>query len=433
MTSKYIRDPVFGYIGLTDVERNIIDTFPVQRLKGIKQLSVTSIAYPGGTHSRFSHALGTMHLAGAIAEGLENEVEITEEKWQLVRLAGLLHDLGHGPFSHSSEAIFSTKINMNHEDLGEKVIRESSLADRISEQGYDPNKLADLVFGESADEKYLKQIITSQFDADKMDYLRRDSYFTGVEYGQVDVHRLIQAMEVIDDDIAIDKKALSALETFMIARYEMFLNVYYHHSVRAAEIMLRSAMNHAREILGLTTFDNIEEFLQLDDAHVISGLRTLDPGKYQGDQRKEAEIARETFQELERRELLKQAYEKEVHLREEYVATLLSDESVRRKKENEIAEEAGVNPEKVTVDVPTIASMPYYPRQIDPTEVPVFEESVNGKKKLVPLSKHSQLVNVLKGYIDIIRVYTSPDLREEVGKAAEKVFEQLPLSAQVSM
>lgn len=433
MYAKHIRDPVLGYIGLTDVERDIIDTFPVQRLRRIKQISVASITYPGGEHTRFPHALGTMHLSGKIAESLRTGIEISDEDWQLVRLAGLLHDIGHGPFSHTYEAVLSAHKGLTHEDMGEKIIRESSLADEISDRGYDPGELSDLIFGEPKRNKYLKQIITSQLDADKMDFLLRDSYFTGVEYGQIDVHRLIQAMEVINGDIAIDKKALSALETFVIARYEMFLNVYYHHSVRAAEITLRRAMNHARELLGLTTFEDMEEFLQLDDAHVINGLRRLDPTDYEGAERKEAEMAKEAFQKLERRDLPKPAYEREVYIKEEYIAKLLGDESVRRQKESEIARKAGVEPEDVTMDVPTLASMPYYPREIDLVEVSTFEVSENGKRKSVPFSEYSRLVDVLKGYVDLIRVYTSPELREKVGRASEEVFEELPFSARISM
>lgn len=433
MYEKYVRDPVYGYVSVTGAEKNIIDTFPVQRLRGIKQLSVSNIAYPGGDHSRFLHSLGTMHLAGKMAESLGHEEKSSDDKWQLVRLAGLLHDVGHGPFSHSSEEIVSKYCGFNHEDLGKRVIEESSLAKVIEEQGFKPAEIIELAFADSSDDRYMHQIIASQLDVDKMDFLLRDSYFTGVEYGQIDVQRLIQAMEVFEGDVAVDKKALSALETFMIARYEMFLNVYYHHSVRAAEIMLRNAMDHVHDVLGLTTFDGIEDFLKLDDAHVVSGLRNLSPSDYEGSRREDVKSSKEIFERLQRRELIKPCYEREVHLEDEYVAKLLGDDTVRHQKEKEIAEMAGVDSEYVTVDVPTLASMPYYPGEIEPKEVPVFESSVDGKKKSVPLSEVSRLVNVLKGYIDIVRVYTFPEHRKKVGKAAEEVFRQLPLSAQISM
>ncbi|MFB6216354.1 MAG: HD domain-containing protein [Candidatus Aenigmatarchaeota archaeon] len=430
---KYIRDPVFGYIGVTEVEKNLIDTRPVQRLRRIKQLSVSNIVYPGGDHSRFSHALGTMHLAGEMAESLREDVDLSDYELQMVRLAGLLHDVGHGPFSHSSEEVFSSHLDMTHEDLGRRVIEESQLSDAISEQGYDPDELSELIFGEREEKRYLTQIITSQVDADKMDYLLRDSYFTGVEYGQIDVSRLIQAMEVVGEDIAIDKKALSALEAFMIARYEMFLAVYYHHSARAAEIMLQKAMENVHDILGLTTFDDMEDFLELDDIRLVDGIRKLNPSDYEGEKRKRAEVAKENLRKLDGRELIKPAYDREVHIDDEYVAKVLGDKSVIREREAEIAEKAGLDSDLITVDVPSLASVPYYPREIDPVEIQVFRTSTSGEREIVPLSKHSRLVNVLKGYVDLIRVYTRDQYRDEVEEAAEDVFRELPLSAQVSM
>ncbi|MBS3814999.1 MAG: HD domain-containing protein [Hadesarchaea archaeon] len=432
MFVKHVRDPIFGYIGMTDVEKNIIDTRPVQRLRGIKQLSIAHITYPGGVHTRFSHALGTMHLAGKMGESLRSGVDISDDELQLIRLAGLLHDIGHGPFSHSYEGVLSEDRGMTHEDVGKEIVEDSVLADEIEAQGYEPEEVSDLVFGESKDKPYLKQIVASQVDADKMDFLLRDAYFTGVEYGQIDVNRLIQAMDVVENDLAIDMKALYALEAFMIARYEMFLAVYYHHAVRAAEIMLRKALEHSRGILNLTNFDDINEFFDLDDAYVMTSLRKLDPSDYEGEEKKNAEKAKETIEKLDRRELLKSAYRREVHLKDEYVANLLGDESVRHDKEKKIAEKASVDPEYVTVDVPTLTSMPYYPREIDPMEVPVFRGK-GEEKELVPLSEYSRLVNVLKGYIDIIRVFTLPEYREEVGEAGEEVFKELPFSAQISM
>ncbi len=142
MYVKHVRDPVIGYIGLTDVEKNIVDTYPVQRLRGIKQLSVSNFTYPGGDHSRFSHSLGAMHFAGKMAESLKSE-----EEWQLARLAGLLHDVGHGPFSHSYEAILSDYRDLNHEEMGAKIIEESSLADELSAQGFDPKEVSDFILG----------------------------------------------------------------------------------------------------------------------------------------------------------------------------------------------------------------------------------------------------------------------------------------------
>ena len=435
MFVKYVRDPIHGYVGMTDVERRVIDTRPVQRLRGIRQLSIASVVYPGADHTRFSHALGTMHVAGQIADALKRGVEISSDEWQLVRLAGLLHDIGHGPFSHSYEEILVKYRGANHEQMGKEVVKKSELADVLNDCGFKPDDVIELTFGKEAKGKrYLRQATASQVDADKLDFLVRDSYFTGVEYGRIDISRLIQAMEVYGEDIAIDLKALYALEAFMIARYEMFLAVYYHHAVRAAEILLHKAMDYARELIGLTTFKDVDEFLRMDDAYVTTQLRALNPEDFDDRTKRDlVERAKAMMSRLDARELLKAAYQRDVHIRDPYVAKLLSDDAVRHQKELEIAKLAGVDPGDVVVDVPTLDSIPYYPREIDPMEVPVFRMTSEGGKELVQLSQYSRLINVLKGYVDIIRVYTSSEHRAKVERAAADVFKTLPFAAQISM
>lgn len=435
MFEKYIRDPIHGYIGITDVERRIIDSWPVQRLRGIKQLSIASLVYPGGDHTRFSHALGVMQVAGQIADALRRGADIPEREWQLVRLAGLLHDVGHGPFSHSYEEVLVKHRGINHEDMGEVIVKRSELADELKACGFEPEEVIELAFSkEPKGKRYLHQITASQVDADKLDFLVRDSYYTGVEYGRIDISRLIQAMDVCEGDIAIDLKALYALEAFMIARYEMFLAVYYHHAVRAAEILLNRAMDYAHELIGLTSFKDVDEFLSLDDAFVTTKLRELRPEELNDPaQRDVAERAARMMKMLDSRRLLKVAYQRDVHIRDPYVAKLLSDEAVRHQKELEIAKLAGVDREAVVVDVPTLDSIPYYPREIDPMEVPVFRVTSSGKKELVQLSQYSRLINVLKGYVDIIRVYTFEEYRDKVERAAADVFKTLPFAAQISM
>ncbi|MEW6592318.1 MAG: HD domain-containing protein [Candidatus Hadarchaeota archaeon] len=434
MFKKYIRDPIHGYIGVTEAEQSVIDSWPVQRLRGIKQLSIASIVYPGGDHTRFSHGIGAMHVSGLIADSLKQSIEISSEEWQLLRLAGLLHDIGHGPFSHSFEEVLVKHKGINHEQMGKDVVKKSELADALNDIGFSPDELIELTFGKEAKGKrYLHQVTASQVDADKLDFLVRDAYCTGVEYGHIDINRLIQAMSVYGEEIAIDLKALYALEAFMIARYEMFLAVYYHRAVRAAEILLSKGMNYAHELIGLTTFETIDEFLKMDDAYVTTKLRELDPAKYKGEDKKAAELAKEMMDRLDNRRLLKAAYERNVHIKDPYVARLLSDETIRKQKEGEIAESAGLDVDRVVVDVPSIDSIPYYPRNIDPMEVPVFKVNNAGKKELVPVSQYSQLINVLKGYVEVIRVYTVAEFREKVEKAAAEVFKTLPFAAQISM
>lgn len=430
MFEKYIRDPVHGYIGMTDTEKRVVDSWPVQRLRGIKQLSVASAVYPGADHTRFSHSVGTMHVAGMMADALSKSADIPEEEKQLLRLAALLHDIGHGPFSHSSEEVLVKHEKMNHEEIGRWLISRTELSDVLRGCGYEPKEIVGL-WTNTGKKRYLRQAISSQFDSDRMDFLVRDSYFTGVEYGRIDINRIIQAMEVVRGSIAVDLKALYALEALMIARYEMFLAVYYHHAVRAAEILLGRAMDSVHDIIGLTTFSGPEEYLQLNDALVMSRMRTLNPSEHR-DRRDDVKRARLMIDMLERRRLLKPAYQREVHISDPFVAKLLSDDEVRRQNEMEIAEKAGVSPERIFVDVPTLASVPLYPKEGDPREIAVFSGS--GRSKVLSrLSDHSRLVKVIGGYVDVIRVYTFPEDRKKVERAASKIFKERPLSDRISM
>ena len=429
MFVKYIRDPVHGYIGMTDVERRVIDTPVVQRLRGIKQLSVASVVYPGAEHTRFSHSVGAMHVAGMMVDALSRTADISDDERQLIRLAALLHDVGHGPFSHSSEEILVKHRGLNHEELGKLVITKSELADVLRGCGYEPREIVGLG-AKARGKRYMRQVISSQFDSDRMDFLVRDSYFTGVEYGKIDISRIVQAMEVVDGSIAVDLKALYALEAFMIARYEMFLAVYYHHAVRAAEIMLHRAMESVHDIIGLTTFGDISEFLELDDSLIMSRLRAL--GKGERGREVDVERARRMVEMLSGRKLLKPAYQRAVHVSDPFVARLLGEESVRRQNEEEIARRAGISPDMVFVDVPTLASVPLYPREADPMEIQVFSTS-GGRRTVSRLSEHSRLVNVMRGYTDVIRVYTFPEHRERVERATSRVFRIQPLSARISM
>jgi HD superfamily phosphohydrolase len=179
----FIKDPLYGYVAITPLEKDIIDTRVVQRLRRLRQLAGAEFVYPGANHTRFEHSLGAMHLAGLLAENItEDEMEI-----QSLRLAALLHDIGHGPFSHIFEEILA-KQDRNHEDITTWLIQKSELADILKDGGFDPKDLSRLAIGKlvSKSKLYLNQVIRSSVDVDKLDYIVRDSFHTGAEYGSVD-------------------------------------------------------------------------------------------------------------------------------------------------------------------------------------------------------------------------------------------------------
>lgn len=424
-----IRDPIHGYISMTSIEKELIDTRPMQRLRRIKQLSGAYFTYPGAEHSRFSHSLGVMHLAGIMGNHFAEMGYIEKSDVQKIRIAGLLHDIGHGPFAHMYEEILGKYRNMTHEDVTQWLVENSELRDVISKHGYSSKEISKLSVGrlKTRETGFLNQIIASQFNVDIMDYLVRDSYFTGVEYGKIDVLRLINSLDVFDNIFAMDIAALYALEAFIIARYEMFKAVYFHRSVRAAEVMIVRAMDYANDQLGLTSFKTSEDYLSLDDSSVLLNLLSLKPLKSN-----KVRISRELAEMYSNRVLFKCVYTTTIHHRNEFVTSVMSKDKIRRQLAEEIGKNTGVNPDYIIVDVPTVPSVPYYPMQGKPADIPVFQRLSDGSKDKRKLSEFSQLFKVLIGYMDIIRVYTAPQFREKVRKGVAKVLGK-PYSMKITM
>lgn len=257
-----IRDPIYGFIDLTETERQLLETVPMQRLRLMKQCPSAEFVYPGATHSRFAHSLGVMHIATKFASNLD----LKDEKIQLVRLAGLLHDVGHGPFGHA----FEDAIGWNYLEKAEEIFRKSDIKFVLDDYDIDPKVLADLINGRTR-ERYLGELLNGPVDADKLDYLLRDSYFTGISYGSVDVDRILTNVKVFEGRLTTTPRALESVESFFFARYQMYNAVYYHRTVRAVEVMLRKSFKYASEIFQPITRD-VGEFLKLNDASAIAKI-----------------------------------------------------------------------------------------------------------------------------------------------------------------
>jgi len=425
-----INDPIHGFIGITDTEAKIINSLPYQRLRRIKQLSGGHFVYPTAEHTRFGHCIGVMYLAGLSGRRLLNRMGLGDKMLQEVRIAGLLHDIGHGPFSHVFEEVLIEKRGMNHEDVTEWIILKSELGDLLEANGISKKRIGDLVRGrqKTKKDKIIAGIVAGQIDSDKMDYLIRDSFYCGVNYGLVDIHRLIDSIEISKDyNMQFDIAARGALESFLVARYEMFLNVYYHKTVRSVEVMLVKLIDAADKVLNLTSFSTPEEFLRLDDMSLISDIRNIDPS--------ESEDAKEAIKMvnlLDSRTLYKSAFEKVIHTQDRFVSKILTKSKVRESIQDEIASIAGVDREDVIVDVPTLPSVPYNPHQLDPMEIGIFE-IVDGKRIPHNLSDYSNIAEMMKTYLDVIRVYTFDKHRVKVGRAAREVFQEVPDTALIHM
>jgi HD superfamily phosphohydrolase len=417
-----IKDPVLGYVYITANEREIIDSYPVQRLRRLRQLAGAEYVYPGANHTRFEHSVGVMYLAGRVVENPNISQRISQDEAEMVRIAALLHDVGHGPFSHVFEHLLDKELNKTHEDMTLWIVKNSELKDIINKVGYKAEEIGKLAVGRLHKPKkaFLDQIISSSVDVDKLDFVVRDTYHTGAEYGYIDAFRLIQTLDVLGEDLAVDLGSLSALESFVIARIESFKSIYFHRVGRAAQIMLATAIEKANEELGLANFKTPEEYLAMDDYTVWTML-------------KNCEKSSGIIKNLERRKLLKCAYEKTFYEKDTMVSNIFNREAYRKQLQADIAKEAQVETEAVIIDVPTVPSVPYHHSVLmEPMEIPVFYKTREGDRIPRRLSEISKIFDVLKGFINILRVYTEEKNREKVNNATSKILGEIPSSAKIS-
>jgi len=415
-----IKDPIYGYIQCSPEEKKIIDTEAVQRLRRIRQLAGSEFVYPAGVHTRFEHSLGVMHLAGLLASTLIEKGVLEEEGLRQIRIAALLHDVGHGPFSHVFEALLIRHLGKTHEDMTVKVITESSLKDVLNEIGLNVKDTALLAVGKLDNRKreFWSQIISSTVDCDKLDYILRDSYHTGGEFASIDVFRLIYTIDLYEGSLAVDLAALPTLEAFLIARLELFRSIYFHKASRAAQILLEKALEEAHKEVDILKL-SAEEYLKQDDYTMWTLLL-------------QCEKSREYIERLRRRDLLKVAYEKASFTKDGVFPTILTKDSVRRQLEEEIAGEASVDVGEVYIDVPTLPSVPYHHAMKDePMEIPIFQRQKNGSKKILRLGDVSNILSVMRGFLNIIRVYTNVKNREIVAEASKKILGE-PFSSKIS-
>lgn len=245
---KVFKDPVHRYIHVDDVLIwDLIGTSEFQRLRRIKQLGTAYVTFHGAEHSRFSHSLGVYEITRIMID----EVFTKREEWDvedrmLCLCAALLHDVGHGPFSHSFEKVF----HVNHEEFSQRMITENTEINKILSRVSStfPQQVADVI-GKTSDNKLAISMISSQIDADRMDYLLRDAYFTGVNYGKFDLERLLRVMYTTKDGIVIKKSGMHAVEHYVISRYQMYWQVYFHPVSRSAEVILSNILKRVKHLV----------------------------------------------------------------------------------------------------------------------------------------------------------------------------------------
>lgn len=379
---KFIRDSVYGDIELSNFEVNVMDMPQFQRIRRIKQLGLISLIYPGANHTRFEHCIGTMNLASKLA----TKLDLSQEEIDLVRISGLLHDIGHGPFSHVSEGVLS----FPHEELTKYVIEKTSMHDLLDEI-FDTDKIIDIVNGKG----YLGPIISGELDVDRMDYLLRDSHNTGVAYGVIDYERIISNLK-LDDGLVLDIKGVQAAEGALVSRYFMYPSVYQHHTTRIVNSMFRRALKREIDSGKIKETD----MYKYDDSDIISLFRKSDD-----------EIVRDMISRLDNRIIPKRV--KTIRLdnfKNPEKLYKISQETLR-KAEEEIAEDFNMDKNYVFINI---------------AEYPRFDEmktQVSVDERLYPLTEISNIIGALsKARFNI------PDISIYVPAEEKERFEKLKLN-----
>ena len=376
-----IKDSVHDHIEISGVAEALLDTPTVQRLRHISQLGTVQLVYPSANHTRFEHSLGVYHLADrALAElGIEGRAA------ERIRAAALLHDVGHGPFSHNIEALIHRKTGNYHDDVDE-LLASGDVGEILREHDLDPAHIAGLVAGEGQ----FGQLVSGELDVDRMDYLVRDAHHTGVPYGTIDAERLLRELTFVDGELVLAAGNVQTAESLLLARALMNPTVYMHPVARISKAMLRRA---SERLLGTTNLD-AGELRRMDDHDLLVALRTTP--------------ATEAFAErYDERRLFKRAVWAELQDVPDELLDL--DHDKLRELEATIADRADVAEKTVIIEIPEEPSM-----RESSTRVVVNGESRN-------LSAQSPLVNALRTTQRgqwRLGVYTTPSAADRVGQLA---------------
>ncbi len=429
---KIIHDTVHGNMKFEGATLRILETPEMQRLNGIKQLGLSYLVFPGANHTRLEHSIGVGHVAGKMGEALNlPEIEVLT-----LRVAGMLHDLGHSPYSHTLEYVLHEKTKKDHMDVTTDIIRgkldiitddvegRERLHEILNDAGVDIDMVCRMIKGEversvemhidgnqayfGADKNYMVNIISGSLDADQMDYLLRDAHYTGVAHGMIDIYRILNTLKIKNGELMVDKKGVPALEGMLVARALMYTSVYFHKTNRIGELMLSRAV----EELEMEDWLDIYRF---NDAELMAKLK------------ESKGFPREVAMRLKYRKLFKKAIVKrfdEIENNHELMETLtsLSRLDYRRRIEEEIAQGAGVESQYVLIDIPGDIAKLSEPR-LNKTDVKIIDGA--NIKELASYSPLARALQIRKVQDWAFMLVTKKEYMTAVRKSAMRM---LPLS-----
>jgi len=403
-----IIDPIHDFVRVYTTELQIIDNPIFQRLRRIRQLSGAHLTYPGAQHTRFEHSLGVMHIASQAGRALQEKGILNSDDIKDLRLAALLHDVGHGPFSHLFEEVLQGKKKISHEKMGRDLILKTDLGDTLDKSGFDKKFITKLAFGDSK-HQFMNEIISGALSADIMDYLLRDGYFTGAEHAKIDSKRITQSLDVYKKKLALEKSALYSFESMMHSRYQMFKAVYFHKTVRSAEVMLLESIRLADNELGFTSSDR-DTYVKLTDDYALSKLVSLPS----------------TSSDLKRARKIAKDYQNRVLFKCVFERILPSKQTLGKMQSNdlkmEISKKSKIDPNEIFIDSSVTTSIPLTPSKKESKSIILVTTGYQKLKAVeIPISK-IPIVSAISGFMNILRVYTPAKNRNKVEIAAKSIF-----------
>jgi len=426
---KELRDPIHGFIPIYDQELEIIQDPVFQRLRRIKQLSFAYLVYHGAEHSRFGHVVGVMHLVEKAlnkikenAQKLGTKIDISNDDIKLARFAALLHDVGHHPFSHALDETIA--IPEKHEKYSTKLVEKhfaTMLGDDVK-----PKDVNNLILGEAPPDKpFLSDLIHSQIDMDRCDYLLRDSYYAGVKYGIYDLDRLLDSLYVTEEkQLVILNKGFFAAEQFVLARYHVFSQIYLHHTKRCFETLTRIACEHLVK-LGefkyptlddLNSPENIQNFISLDDAWLLEKINTIKTPNMKNIV--ESIRVRDPYTRVLDSELVELKLRKNKTGQDGSSYLIPIEESLQYEIENtENLKKIGIEKEDIIFDQAKKLSYKLRPylefslpqKEEDPHTIYIYDDNTKSKD---PIENRSKLIQVLGEPVKIRRTYVKRDKKD---------------------
>jgi HD superfamily phosphohydrolase len=411
---KIVRDPIHGDIKITGILIDLLKTPEVQRLNNIKQLGFAHLVFPGAHHTRFEHSLGSFMIASQIADILS----LNDMEKKLITCAAQLHDIGHGPFSHTLESILLERFGVDHVDLTVKLILgRYDILDAKEQQYISAPKVHDIldkyqvkekdivniIRGQTSKKSYLSQLLNSTIDVDQLDYLMRDAYYTGVAYGMIDLQRLVQTIMIYKGNLTIMRKGVNVVENILMARALMYSSVYFHKTVRIPELMLSKALE---EIPDAEPF----EFFRMTDAEIMTSLKSM--GQFQ----------QEIVTRLKYRDLFKQAYAispRDLDKQQINIIKQLEDVSTRREKERSLEDVFHIPKGHIIIDIPHPELLRAEPR-IHKTDIQVID-----RKEIKTLDDFTPVAKAIRSRIApdwAIMIITDEKYRKIIAKKAEAIL-----------